>query len=261
MKRILPIVVILMISMQTAVYSDQSDNNEHESQVSFLYKFIPGDSKFRVDNHPVTQTNAILVRKNDSLSLNLSSRDLPEGAYTVWMRVFNMPELCVSGEGVEKSQCSRGEDLSPAAIPTIPDASGWSTSSVFWIAGMLVGEDGIAHVSTSIENNQWPGMVLLGTDVLGTDREGVWNPMSAEIHIVLRYHGKAVAAKGPFLFRDPLTGIINDVTEEENDAFITLGRQLNRVLGNCSPVYSEAAGNCEDLQMAVFSMQKKNKYD
>jgi len=117
----------------------------------------------------------------------------------------------------------------------------------------MVGEDGVAHVSASVGLNEWPGMVLLGTDAAGSEHQAVWNPLGAEIHIVLRYHGRSAVAGGPIFLTDPTTGMLNEITAKEKAAFFILGRQLNRMLGNCSSVYSEPASNCGDAQLAVFS--------
>jgi hypothetical protein len=255
------------LAVLAAIFSIQSNANamhpgyDEGRQNSHLYATIPGDPLFRIESKPIPKTRAVLTREVDRLSVVVDSRKLSPGAYTVWMRVFNKPELCTGGEGVEGSVCSRGDDLLSGADPSVPDGSGESTSSVFWLTGMMVGDDGVAHVSTSVENNEWPGMVLLGTDAAGTDHQAVWNPLGAEVHIVLRYHGPVAQPGGPIYIKDPATGMLNDITMEEKDSFFLLGRQLNRMLGNCSPVFGEPASNCDDAQLAVFAPPKADRDD
>lgn len=230
----------------------------NDRQVSRLYPTIPGDPNFRLESTPVRHARAVLERSEDGLKITVDSRELLPGAYTIWMRIFNQPELCAGGEGVERSVCSRGSDLADATDPSVPDENNQSTSGVFWLAGALVGDDGKVHISTSVDVNEWPGMVLLGADVEGTDHQAVWNPLGAEVHIVLRYHSDAAQAEGPIFLWDS-TRTLNDLTQEELDAFELLGRQLNRFLGNCSPAFGEAASNCEDLQLAVFGPPRGSK--
>lgn len=245
--------VLMFAWTSTVLGHDEKKDSSSKKQVSSLYRSIHGDPLFRVDPNPIKRTRAVLKRKENGLRLKLDTHGLSEGAYTVWMRVFNQPELCTGGENVKGSMCSRGYDLL-SGDPVVPDASGMSTSSVFWIAALIVGEDGVAHVSTSVEVNEWPGMVLLGVDARDTDHQAVWNTMGAEVHIVLRYHGPAAAAQGPFFLFDPDTGLPSEISEEEKSAYFDLGRQLNRVLGKCSPFppFEEDPAICTDDQLAVF---------
>lgn len=243
------------ITVQTGTVLAHQNHNHSDRQVTRMHATIPGDPNFEINPKAIPRTKAVLERDEDGLGVTINSRELPPGAYTVWMRVFNQPELCIGGENVRRSVCSRGDDLPTGRDPAVPDASGDSTASVFWLTGAIVGEDGKAHISTSVDVNNWPGMVLLGADVAGTEKQAVWNPEDAEIHIVLRYHGREAAATGPIFLRND-DGSLKDISPEEEDAFFLLGRQLNRMLGNCSPIYSESPANCEDAQLAIFASPK-----
>lgn len=226
---------------------------KHEmKQVVRFHQFIPNEPNFRVDPKPVKRAKAKLVRTADSLELTLNSRDLPSGAYSVWMRAFNRPDLCVGGEDVKGSLCSRWQDVAPNPFPCVGDETGSSSCSVFWVAATMVGEDGKAHVSATLDKSTWPGMVLLGADNMNNDKKGVWNMLGSELHVILRYHGPSAAPQGPFVFINPETGRPNPLSDNEKEAYELLGRQLYRVAGNCNPGFGEAPGNCEDQQLAVF---------
>ena len=252
--------VLLSISAMTTYAADESTST-FIKQKSRMYTFDADSTDFRVNKKPVRGAKAILKRNTDGLHLMLDSKSLESGIYTVWMRVFNDPSLCQGGEGVENSECSRGADIAPSPFPCVPDASGMSTCSVFWLSGAIVGDDGRVHVSTSLIENEWPGMVLLGGDAVGTDKQAVNNLLGAEIHVVLRYHGEAIQPEAPFFAIDPSTGLPSEITDAESAAYVGIGRQLFRVNGNCAayPPYNEDASICSDDQLAVFSSPFSNK--
>jgi hypothetical protein len=216
------------------------------AETSRVYASIPDDPLFRVFNTPVPGSSATLRRDSNGIDLAIDSSQLPEGAYTLWLRVFNRPDLCVGGEGVELSRCSRGADIMPAAEPCVPDEEGQSSCSVFWIASFLVGPDGKTHVSARVNKNEWRGFVILGADVAGTAKQAVWNVFGAEYHAVLRFHGAQALPEAPVFRGEAISA------QDEADLF-RLGRQITRVGGNCEGLPGDAdPATCFDAQLAFF---------
>ena len=215
-------------------------------ETSRVYAEIPGDPLFRVFSTPVPGSNATLKRDSNGVDVAIDSSQLPEGAYTLWIRVFNRPDLCTGGEGVEGSLCSRGADIAPSPVPCVPDEQGQSSCSVFWIASFFVGPDGKTHLSARVNKNEWRGFVILGADVAGTAKQALWNLPGAELHFVLRFHGQQALPKGPIFPGDPIS------IEGEADLF-RLGRQITRVSGNCEGLPGDLPPEtCFDAQLAFF---------
>ena len=111
-----------------------------------------------------------LVRTVDGVSMNIDTTDLPIGAYSVWWVIFNDPSMCSDGE------CGENDVLPP------PGTKGAMVSPV-WATGGIVGPDRMGHFSASlgVGPDAIPGQVLWG--------DGLTDPMGAEIHMILRYHG------------------------------------------------------------------------
>ena len=113
-----------------------------------------------------------LVRTVDGVGMNIDTTDLPVGAYTVWWAIFNSPGACSDGE------CGENDVLPPNVNP---DAE----VSVLWATGGIVGPDRMGHFSArlGVGVDGAPGVILWG--------DGVTNPLAAEIHLIVRYHGPA----------------------------------------------------------------------
>ena len=109
-----------------------------------------------------------LERDDDEVELKLKARELmPGGAYTIWWVVFNTPDGCVDGCGLD--------DLFN------PDA----TVSLLWATGGIANAVGVHRFEAELEEGNPPGQVLFGPGLM--DAEG------AEIHPVVRGHGLASA--------------------------------------------------------------------
>ncbi len=218
-----------------------------------VYPEIPGDPDFRVDEkNPVKNAKATLIRRDDGVSITIDTRDLEPGAYTVWVRVFNAPELCTGGE-IKHSFCSRGDDIAAVGDPCVGDG-GLSTCAVYWIGAVIVGPDGEAHFNAELALNDTPGFIILGADVVGTDLEGIVDPFGSEFHFVLRSHGPAIVPEGPVFMFPPEPGPPLPTPEEDKAELLLLGRQLTRVLGACNP-FEDPPENpliCFDAQLAIF---------
>ncbi len=157
-------------------------------------------------------------RSADSVCLEVTTKKLPPGAYTLWGIGFDNPDGCTFGGGGTPplpGKCGVGDDANPAAEPFGQ-----------WVAAFIVGPNGKGHLNACIEPGAPGGQVLFG--------DGLDNP-DAEIHGILRGHG------------DPLYG----------DPML-LGLQLTHVFGGCSnvpPGVPSPPGGpnvCNDEQLVIY---------
>ncbi len=120
--------------------------------------------------NPQTRGSSDLVRTVDNISMNIDTTDLPIGAYTVWWVIFNNPAGCSDGE------CGENDVLPPNVNPA-------AEVSALWATGGIVGPDRSGHFSgrLGVGKDGAPGVILWG--------DGVTNPMDAEVHLIVRYHG------------------------------------------------------------------------
>ena len=153
--------------------------------IALYGNFIPGVNAASKDSTPVfdlqdhggvfvmnpqTRGSSDLVRTHDGLSMNIDTTDLPVGVYSSWWVVFNNPAGCSDGE------CGENDVLPP---PGTAEAE----VSVFWATGGIVGPDRGGHFSASVGVGK---DAPLGQVIYG---DGVTDPLGAEVHIILRYHG------------------------------------------------------------------------
>ena len=139
---------------------------------------------------------AVLTRERDNLSLTVSTMDLnPNAAYSVWWVMFNKPENCLVPNGCgEPDVFEAPGDLNDAQIPAVQ-------MSASYAAGFVTGNEGLATFTAELKDgslpdgtfvdNGWSTPVGFGPD----DNAGLTrgNGLDAEVHIVLRSHGDAVA--------------------------------------------------------------------
>ena len=124
--------------------------------------------------NPQNRGTSDLVRTVDGISMNIDTTDLPVRGNSVWWVIFNDPSKCSDGE------CGENDVLPPPGNV----AAG---VSVLWAGtGAVVGPDRMAHFSSS-----------LGVGVESAPGELLWgpaltNPMGAEVHLIVRYHGPAL---------------------------------------------------------------------
>ena len=158
-----------------------------------------------------------MVRGIEGISMNIDTTDLPVGAYSLWYVIFNDPSGCSDGE------CGENDVLPP---PGTPDAN----VSVLWATGGVVGPDRVGHFSASLGTGV---DAALGQVIYG---DGLVNPMGAEIHVIVRYHGPA---------------LWNDANE--------LVGQMSTLQGFCTPDSSLGIGTdpnafaCFEPQVAIHS--------
>ncbi len=121
-----------------------------------------------------------LKRYDDHVDFSIHTTGLEPGhAYTVWLVIFNNPDAC-------SDECS--QDDFPPDVPGAqtgddePDPA--VAASSLWAAGTLVGADGTTSFFGRVEAGNPPGMVVFGP--------GLEDPMGAEIHMIVRSHGRAL---------------------------------------------------------------------
>jgi hypothetical protein len=116
---------------------------------------------------------ATLVRRPDGASFSIRTQQLrPHHAYTVWFVVVNNPSACAA------TPCS-GPDI---VLNPITD------SQVTYGAGHISGGSGRAGFAGSFQAGPIDGWLPGG---------GMWDPMTAEIQLVLNDHGAKLPAYMP----------------------------------------------------------------
>lgn len=160
--------------------------------------------------NPKQRGESQLVRSIGGWQLNVDTTDLPVGAYSIWALIFNDPSMCTDGI------CSIDDVLPP---PGNVDAG----MSPLWVTGGIVGPDRQGHFSGSVGMGVEgaPGSLLWG--------DGLTDPMGAEVHLEVRYHGPA-AWDDPALLYDQMATVGGNCTPEsfgaDPTAFFCFGAQV-----------------------------------
>lgn len=125
---------------------------------------------------PLGKSFATLKRGNNYLNINIHTKGLPQGAYTVWWIIFNEPSDC-SFPNPFDGVC--GGDFSDLFI---------STASIVWATGGIVQANGVGNFQDRID----VGELRSETVSLGSDLSSpLENPKGAEVHFIIKYHGLA----------------------------------------------------------------------
>lgn len=123
------------------------------------------------DNSVVAGASSTLVRTQNGVSMQLNTSGLEPGAtYTVWMVVFNNPAACSDGVCGE-------DDVLP------PPGNEEAEVSVARVSGRVISPSGAAHFGGRL-NVGAMSEVLFGP--------GLTDPMTAEIHLIVRSHGEKI---------------------------------------------------------------------
>jgi len=119
---------------------------------------------------PQERGTSTLIRNAEGITMKLHTTDLAVGAHSIWWVIFNNPNECTNNE------CGLS-DTGAGGAPNPAEAS------VMWATGGIVGPDREGHFSASLKVglDKAPGEVLLGP--------GLLNPLTAEVHMVVRFHG------------------------------------------------------------------------
>ncbi len=127
-----------------------------------------------------------IIRKERGVMGEFRSPGLnPSEVYTLWMIIFENPELCSDG------QCGSDDIVdSNGKLMVNPDGSigtpGVNVSSL-WVDGTISDPIGRAAFRIRVEKNQAPGEVLYGP--------GLTDPIGSEIHFVARTHGERLPGR------------------------------------------------------------------
>jgi hypothetical protein len=130
-------------------------------------------------NGPAVVGASVMTRDHSGVDATVSTTGLsPAGAYSWWWVVFNRPQYCVGGCGLD--------DLPVGATP-VSNGDPRVRASLLWGGGFVSDDTGAANAAARLERRAPPGEVLFGP--------GLANVKRAEIHVVLRSHGEAVAGE------------------------------------------------------------------
>ncbi len=185
-----------LIIFTLAAYSNGQDSRSGNVKTSLRPVRVIGAGT------TVSPAGSSLSRNNDGIFFTLHSSGLPPGhAVTAWLAVFNNPENCAT------------RPCTPADFAN-PDVNGTLLNT----GGQIIGLDGTATYGAF----RAVGDVTGARPGVGTGN-GLVDPGSAEIHIVLRSHGPAVLG-------DPTV----------------LGQQLSIFGGGCT-----AMNMCMNLQTSI----------
>jgi len=158
--------------------------------------------------------SSVLRRSPDAISLNIQTSQLEVGyAYTVWWFVFDRPEFCSPlPEAPGIPSCGLDDVFGDAMVggPNEMEITILGAAD-----GSVIGSNGRAQYSGTLAKND------ATTAILG---DGIDNPMTAEVHYVIRSHGPAIP------------GYIES--------------QITTFNGGCDPGEPNE-GLCEDVQFSV----------
>lgn len=182
------LIVFIAIGGSNAFADDDDDEGEEGSWTSFqsaeMVDFGTGAD---------VKGGGILLRSKNAVEARLSTMGLDAGtAYTVWWVIFNKPSKCSASECGE-DDIVIGEMLNRHAIDQ-------AEISVIYANGFVTGTDGVANVTAHLN----AGKVPAGWDVdfgwkddkkSGLKKE---NGNKAELHLVVRSHGPAMAGNVGF---------------------------------------------------------------
>lgn len=170
----------------SAAYADQSWLR-HASirQAAEMINFADGSP---------ARGGGVLTRTATEVSVRLSTTDLdPDAAYSVWWIVFNRPRACLIAYA-----CGESDIFSAPGVLNM-DQIRAARISVFYADGFVTGADGTAYVAAHLAAGRLPTgtFVNFGWPIgqSGRQQSGLraFNGLHAEMHMVVRTHGTAVA--------------------------------------------------------------------
>ncbi len=177
------------------------------------------------DNAQVKGAEASLMRSNSGVRMNLSTSELPPSeAVTVWWVVFNQPQNCSDQECGENDVFNLGADEKPilnsdGSAPMNMAAIDAAKISILRADGHVIDNSGDARYAAGLVKGDTSEAII---------GPGLIDPIFAEIHLVLRSHGPAVAGK--------------------------LDDMLYSINGGCADKFPNPP--CTDLQYSVFMPPK-----
>jgi hypothetical protein len=162
--------LILSAGVQVALANGSHKPQRPFVTVSDMHVFPAG---------PAIVGASIMTRDKTGVDATVSTTGLSAaGAYSWWWVVFNRPQYCVDGCGLD--------DLPVGATP-ISNGDPRVRASLLWGGGFVSDDTGAVNAAARLERGAPPGEVRFGP--------GLSNLKKAEIHVVLRSHGEAVAGE------------------------------------------------------------------
>ncbi|MFK7844445.1 MAG: hypothetical protein AB8G77_04020, partial [Rhodothermales bacterium] len=143
----------------------------------------------------VNGSKSTLKRMADKIRYSIKTTGLPEGAYTNWIVTINEPENCLTSPCTDVDVFGRTEEVD---------------ATVFWATGNTVGQNGKGNFSATIRVGELPD----GDDQIGWPGSGLQNPMGAEIHLIVKYHG--LTSSDPEIRKEQLTTLTGSCEEGAN---------------------------------------------
>ncbi len=137
-------------------------------QTSTVHYF---DDPDQTPGDEVAGSSAQLHRTMRSVSGAIHTNDLDGGAYTVWWVVWNDPSVCPGDCGLL--------DLGRPGV-----FLGRAT-------GKVVGATGVGHFGASLSVGD------ISEALINNGGLGLTDPLTAEVHMIVRYHGPVVPANMP----------------------------------------------------------------
>jgi hypothetical protein len=139
-----------------------------ERSVSDVWRFSNGAA--------VEGASSQLVRTDDGVSVSLRTRGLPGGdAVTVWWVIFNHPEKCTAG--MAPLRCGEADLFNPAVAASVQNAG-----------GHVVGGSGNYALGPHLAEGD-TSECAFGAFLCA----GLIDAQEADIHLVVRSHGPALA--------------------------------------------------------------------
>lgn len=146
--------------------------------------------------------SSTLGRDEQDIEMRLETSAMPDlTAATIWWVIFNEPDACAT------SPCGLGD----LGVPAVQ-------ADVLYAAGRVVGGGNPAEFEARLAPGETDGSIF---PLLGLPVSGLLNPMGAEVHLVVRTHGPAIA----------------DLVEQ----------QIGTFNGGCPP------NTCEDIQFSIHT--------
>lgn len=204
----------LLVIISVAISGIGRAHGTSIQQTAEIVEFGTGDAR---------RGAVILSRKRNSLSASINTLGLNTNtAYSVWWVVFNRPQFCL-----EPNVCGESDVFESQGVLNADQVSRVRIS-VFNASGFVTGDSGVANITATLEsgalptgtfvNFGWSAPVGPGPDSNSGLMHG--NGLDAEIHVVLRTHGPAVAG--------------------------SVGPQISTFNGLCD------VQQCEDVRAAIF---------
>ena len=200
----------LVCGSAIALENASADNSDYKDH-GYKKRFTP---LFQITQDGFKKSGFSRIRRsNDGMCLTINAKNLEVGAYTSWLAIFNNPSACANPAPNVDAECGA------------PDVGNLDTNTtMMWATAAIVGPNTKSHINFCYDLGQLSHQVL----PVGT-QQGLIDSKTAEVHVILRYHGPA----------------------KFDDASL-LGSQLNDFNGGCAQLDMGIEGfECIETHFAV----------